>query len=535
MNRYDRLARKRPLTFILLSISIALVPIAAQAADSASAAINPYVAPPQITGFGTAPAGAAAGPATCSIGAAGPYHAPGCVPPRLGSSGLASSSDQAPLGYYLVPSVSVGAFYSDNINLAPDASRRSDTATILTPSLKACTYGSRLRATFDYTGQAIHYSQPPPDNKYFNQFNGTLVSFLYPGHLYFDASGSYGQTVINPGQAYAGNNVFLTGNRTNVWSYRLSPYWRQGLGGLGRAELRYAYGRTLYGDSSLSGSRSYTTTFDLTNPSDTAVWTWHLHWKTSRVKYDQGAQTQYFDDAYLSVGYLLFPNLQLLAKGGVETQYEPDGTVKRYGSRYGSAGFRYASGFASLAASYGWRYFGHVWSVDASYRLPRLLFAASYAETTTDTALQAAQTTQSGVIVPLNQPQIINAYISKRASGSMTYLMPRSRLVFTAYDERRYYRPSSIGHDRTTGGSVDWKWRYNTLTTVNASFSRERLTTVQTPDSPDFINQAGLGITRMLLPNLELSLNLLRQSRSSHIEANTYTANSAAIQLTAQF
>ncbi|APZ43494.1 hypothetical protein BW247_10665 [Acidihalobacter ferrooxydans] len=441
------------------------------------------------------------------------------------------------MGYYLSPAISLGEFYSDNINLAPDASRRSDSATIITPSLQGCTVGSRLRAQFSYTGQAIHYAQGTPKDKYYNRFNGSLNSVLYADHLFFDASGSYGQTVINPGQAYSGNNVFLTGNRTNVWSYQLSPYWRQGVGPLGTAILRYDYGQTGYADSSLSGSRTYTTTFDLTNPNDTVAWSWHLHWKTSRVKYAQNNQVQHFDDAYLSLGYLLFPNLQLIAKGGVETEYQPDGTVNRYGSRYGSAGFKYSNGFASLAVTYGWQYFGHVWSVDTSYRTPNLLFAASYAETTTDTALvQSSQSSnQPGAIVPLNQPQITNAYISKRASGSVTYLMSRSQIALTAYDERRYYRPSSLGHDRTTGATLGWNWKYNALTAVNASFSRERLTTVQTPGTADFINQTSVGITRMLMPNLKLSFNVLRQTRSSHIEANTYTANSAAIQLTAQF
>ncbi len=518
----------------LFALAFGFAPIQSMAADLGRGGIDGYTAPPQVPGFPLESPRQGYVRSSGSNAAARP-QAPSCNPPVFGAQAGDPAAKPPSLGYYLSPSISVGEFYSDNINLAPDSARRSDSATILTPSLKGCTAGSRLRAQFDYSAQAIHYARETPKDKYYNRFNGTLNSALYPDHLYFDASGSYGQTVINPGQPYSGNDVFITRNRTNTWNYQLSPYWRQGLGRVGLAVLRYDYGRTGYSDSSLSGSRSFSAAFDLTNPPDSLAWSWHLHWKTSRVKYDQGGDVQHFDNAYLSLGYLLFPNLQLLAKGGLETEYQPDGTVKRYGSHYGSAGFKYANGFASLAVTYGWQYFGHVWSIDASYRLPRLLFGASYAETTTSTSLQAAQTTQSGAIVPLNQPQIINAYISKRASGSMTYLMPRSRLVFTAYDERRYYRPSSIGHDRTTGGSVDWKWRYNTLTAVNASFSRERLTTVQTPDSPDFINQASLGITRMLLPNLELSLNLLRQSRSSHIEANTYTANSAAIQLTAHF
>ena len=495
-------------------------------------------------------------PSTTSSGSVGIYSGsslanalPQPTPGALGSclpaqsnQGVGYDAQPAPeLSRYLQPSVSLAEMYSDNFELAPKGKTRSNYATVLRPGISGCSVGSRLYTTFDYSAQLIRYASNPPKNKVYNQFKGALKADLYANHLFLDANGKYGQSVIDPMSVYSTDNVFATtSNRTNVWTSSVSPYWKQSLGALGLATLRYTYGRVVYTDTSLEGSKNWGGSFNLISPSSNPDWSWALNWKSSRVKHDGSGNVDYFDSASLQVGYQLFYNLKLLATGGVENDYKPDGTVKRYGSHFWNAGFQWANTYSSLKVLYGHRFFGHSWSVDATYNARALRFGMGYTETPSVNSLQqteanSVQTTSTTPIVPLNQLQNTSIYVNKRWNANVTYLMSRSQLNVGLFDDRKYYRPESLGEDRTSGGSIGWLWQVSARTKMNASFNRERLLSRLTPNSADFMNTASLGLSYSLLTNAELSFVLNRQTRRSYTETNNYTANSALLQLSATF
>lgn len=464
-----------------------------------------------------------------------------CVPVQPFAT-LGSESQSPPeLSRYLQPSVSIAEVYSDNFELVPDNKARSNYATVLRPGLSGCSVGSRLYTTFDYSAQLIRYAHNPPKNQVYNQFKGALKADLYANHLFLDLNGKYGQSVINPMTVYSTNNVFATtSNRTNVWTSSVSPYWKQDLGRLGLATFRYTYGRVVYTNTSLSGSRNWGKSFRLVSPSSNVDWSWTLDWNSNRIKHDGTGKSDYFDSASLQLGYQLFYNLKLLATGGVENDYKPDGTVDRYGSHFWNAGFQWANQFSSLQVLYGHRFFGHSWAVNANYHARAVHLGMGYTETPTVSSLQqieaaATSTTTATPVTPLNQLQNTSIYVDKRWTANVTYLMSRSQINVGLFDDRKYYRPVSLGEDRTSGGSVAWLWQMTARTKVNASFNRERLVSAQVPDSADLMNTANLGVTYALLTNTELSFVLNRQTRHSYIAANNYTANSAVLQLSATF
>jgi hypothetical protein len=513
----------------LLASPMALPSLARAASDSSAASGGGTV----TVDSGIGAVNALAPPAPGALGS--------CVPVQPLAT-LGSDSQPAPaLSKFLQPSVSLAEVYSDNFELVPDSAARSNYATVLRPGLSGCSVGSRLYTTFDYSAQLIRYARNPPKDQVYNQFKGALKADLYGNHLFLDANGKYGQSVIDPMAVYSTNNVFsTTSNRANVWTSSVSPYWKQSLGRLGLATLRYSYGRVVYTNTSLNGSKNWTKSFHLVSPSSNVDWSWTLDWKSTRVKYDDTGKTDYFDNASLRLGYQLFYNVKLLATGGVENDYKPDGTVDRYGSHFWNAGFQWANPFSSLQVLYGHRFFGHSWAVNAGYHARALQLRMGYTETPTVSSLQqveaaTAPAVTAGPVTPLNQLQNTSLYIDKRWTTNVTYLMSRSRLNVGLFDDRKYYRPESLGEDRTSGGSVGWFWQATARTRVNASFNRERLVSRLTPDSTDLMNTASLGATYALLTNTELSFILNRQTRHSYIEANNYTANSALLQLSATF
>jgi hypothetical protein len=512
---------------VLLALPIAL-PSSAQAASGGSAE----------SGSGTVTVDSGIG-AVNALAPPAPGALGSCVPEQPLAT-LGSDSQQAPaLSKFLQPSVSLAEVYSDNFELVPDSAARSNYATVLRPGLSGCSVGSRLYTTFDYSAQLIRYARNPPKNQVYNQFKGELKADLYGDHLFLDANGKYGQSVIDPMAVYSTNNVFsTTSNRANVWTSSVSPYWKQSLGRLGLATLRYSYGRVVYTNTSLTDSKNWTKSFRLVSPSSNVDWSWTLDWKSTRVKYDDTGNTDYFDDASLQLGYQLFYNVRLLATGGVENDYKPDGTVDRYGSHFWNAGFQWSNPSSSLQVLYGHRFFGHSWAVNAAYRARALQLSMGYTETPTVSSLQqldAVSLTSATPVVPLNQLQNTSIYIDKRWTTNVTYLLSRSQIKAGLFDDRKYYRPESLGEDRTSGGSVSWLWQATARTKVNVSFNRERLVSRLTPDSTDFMNTASLGASYVLLTNAELSFILNRQTRRSYVESNNYTANSVLLQLSATF
>ena len=481
------------------------------------------------------------------LGTPSPGMMGNCVPRQLNTTVLSTSAtkqDYPQLAHYLQPYASFGELYSDNITLAPDGQKRSDFATVLTPGISGCTVGSRVQLNFDYAAEMIRYATNPPDNKVYNQFTGNLHADLYSDHLFFDSNTSYGQAVIDPLAPYSTSNVFATTtNRVNVWSSRYSPYWVQSLGPLGIARLRYTYGRVVYtggGDSRLNNSRNWSKSFVLNSPSSNVGWSWMANWLSSRVKQEGDGTTNYFDTASLQLGYQIFYNTRLLVTGGVETDYKPDGTVKRYGSRFWNAGLQWANPYASLKILYGHRFFGHSWLANGNYRTKSWNFGLAYTETPTVNSLQqtqqiSTQTTSALAVTPLNQLQNTSVFVDKQWSANATYLMSRSHVNFGVFDQRKEYRPVSLGNDRTTGGSVGWGWQMSARTKVNANFNRERLLSGSNPNISDFLNTSSFGISYAVLTNAELSFVVTRQTRRSPIYVNTYTANSALVQISAIF
>lgn len=465
-----------------------------------------------------------------------------CVPPSR-TSFLAGGSDNTPaLGAYLLPELGLKEFYTDNIYLAPPGGEKSNSATIVSPGIRGCTVGSVLQANFDYMGEGVKYAQNPPANSFFNHVNGDFHALVFPGHLFLDGNTSYGQTAINPFEAYSSNNAYAVGNnRTNIWTSSLTPYWVQSFGPLGLGTLRYTYGRVEYNNSSIYNSTSYGESFILNNPSQNTDWTWTLNWSTNTVRYGRLDRNVYFDNAYITLGYQLTRHFRLLGTEGVEDNYLANGDIQRYGSRYWNAGFAWQDLRFSLEALWGRRFFGNSLSVSANYHTPSVSVGVQYTEMPVVEATQAstfyagniAQTSTYNITAPLNQSQYVNAYLNKRLQGNFTYRFSASSLSLTAYDEQNDYFINQLGSYRLRGGTVTWNWPISERSQLATSFQRRSI--IQDNLAPYFTNYGSVIWTYLVTPVTHLSFTLARQSAQSVNIFQRYAADSATLQLNTVF
>ncbi|MDG4552738.1 MAG: TIGR03016 family PEP-CTERM system-associated outer membrane protein [Candidatus Competibacter sp.] len=225
-------------------------------------------------------------------------------------------------GWQVVPRISVGATYSDNINLVAEDTK-GDMVFQVDPGISVRKQGGRLNLRLDYTAQGLFYS----DNGDANQINNNLLAFgtakLYQNNLFLDAYGSVSQVpIVSSGRVDAGglgsdggslsslglfnnialnilprsvdvlnpigifSNIALTDNEATQSAFGISPYWRQNIGGWAEALLRYRYDDVSYSgsdnltndQSQLFDSQINSVEFNLTSGHNFDVLKWSLNY-----------------------------------------------------------------------------------------------------------------------------------------------------------------------------------------------------------------------------------------------------------------
>lgn len=155
----------------------------------------------------------------------------------------------------IVPTLSVGETYTDNLALTPDASKQADWVTQVTPGISIAATGARLKLNATYAPQVNYYARGQQDNQIYQQLNAIGNAELAKQLLFVDAGANVAQQNVSLLGPLTNSNVNTTGNRATVGTYFVSPYLRRDFGSDVQAEARFAYSVANSDDqSSLSDS-----------------------------------------------------------------------------------------------------------------------------------------------------------------------------------------------------------------------------------------------------------------------------------------
>ncbi|HHS84137.1 MAG TPA: TIGR03016 family PEP-CTERM system-associated outer membrane protein [Gammaproteobacteria bacterium] len=144
------------------------------------------------------------------------------------------------------PSLKTGVSLSDNAGLVSDnglpafGKRRHDIISEVTPGLWLKGAGSRYRLNAVYRMQNLFYAQQKQYDVTNNQLEAVGDGEIFRDHLFFDAEVYNYQ---NPLYAYPGipADYYLPGNRADITTLKLSPYFRKDFGNTARMVMRYTY------------------------------------------------------------------------------------------------------------------------------------------------------------------------------------------------------------------------------------------------------------------------------------------------------
>ncbi|MET0321894.1 MAG: TIGR03016 family PEP-CTERM system-associated outer membrane protein [Duganella sp.] len=482
----------------------------------------------------------------------------------------------AAVDWTVVPTVRVRESYTDNVNLAPPAQAQGELSTEFSPGIALDVHdGPRLQLALSYAWHAVTYQRRRGRSDH--QLDASAHAEVLPGWLYLGARSNislqnisgFGPRQLDPAQDAS--------NSQTVRAHSFSPYLQHYFRGLATATLRYDVqrvdsGRLLQVTSDAANLR-------LLGDNGGRGWNWDLMLDRRHVD-DSALAPVTMSDAALTLSYPVNSTLGAFATGGYE-QKDYHATSRQPEGKYWSAGGNWApSPRTRVSASFGRRYFGRTYALDAAYRMRSMAWTVTYHEDITtmhaqffsiapaglsdflyqlwETKIPDPQKRLQSIKVFLLISQMLGTdgnvnffshryYLQKSLRVASVYSGTRGALAFNlARTDRTAQTSSAVDsiltgpdeltlEDRTrqSAAQAGWNWRLSARTgvTVGASHSRAQSLTTGRQDRNSVLSAT---FSHQLRPGLGADIHL-RHSRHASNAGGNYRENGVGAAVTAAF
>jgi len=456
--------------------------------------------------------------------------------------------------WFITPSLQLSEIYSDNINLSPAGSEKGEFLTQVNPAISILRTGGRTNLNLTYRLQNIINQGGSGGVNIHNQLFAIGTSELVRNRLFLNASSTIGQqNIVNTGRVTTGN-INATGNRTDVYTFSLSPVWTPQFSGYANGAVRLGYNLVNTSAAVTGTSNTYSVNAQLQSGYKFSNIYWRMGYNDSysdrslggnvRFRSYNGEIRYYFSRRYAVIfsagnasnsflsntntnqngtyylaGLAWTPSRKLRMEGGygknlqyVQVQVAPTLRTNML------VRFRHSDVGTNT---------GNVWNARITHLTGRTNWQASYSENTTTTQQlllnqnpfnQATSNITTGLSVTSNlglpslTPQVI---VRKLAQGSVSMVTGRSTLNLTLFHSRRKFQVS-LTKDNSIGVIGSWNWRFSTRTNSRLQLSWNRNTTSgapltmlnQNPNRRNNIYNISLRLTRNIADYLNVAKNI---------------------------
>ena len=479
------------------------------------------------------------------------------------------------------PRITVGAIYTDNLRLEP-SNEEDDVAAEITPGISVRADGNRLDASLDYQMENYVFYENSNANNTAHQLNATAAAELSKNFLFLDASSAAGQAIIDADETISLNN-FNTGggNRTDFYSYTLSPHIQNHFGGYADSALRYTYSQLNYDEGASDSTRNGVDARLVSGRRFKQV-AWFANYSYDNFAYDDSSrQDTTYENADGEIRHGLSKDFSLVAQGGyanndIQTSRSDDDN----GAYWAVGGFWQSSRFWSLEALTGHNLTtatvglyptvrtsllvnyrdrdvglnpGKVWTVSFNHRTRRTTWSARYFEDTTTEQQRRQDTINAffgvdpitGEVNPDPQPGDVVVPVQtevsslsdeveerKRASGTFGMNTGKSGVRVSVFHQNREGLDSGV-EEKTQGVTGAWNWRFASRTNSILSGFFERITGDDRNDRDLWYIDAS--IIRRISRKLRGSLEYRFTRQDSDVDQGDYDENHVIARLTATF
>ena len=491
-------------------------------------------------------------------------------------------SPSAMAEWKFTPTVDLRANYSDNVNLAREELAKAQFYTELAPGFSLINNSPRWKMRSTYQRSFFWAAKDDVQNtrKSAQNLNGAINGRLIDELLFFDADAHIGQQAISAFGPQVNNNNYSSANRTEVRSWRASPYLRHRFGNAANLELRYARDSVDTGRVGMGSSDGDTVSLNLSSGPTFRRVGWGLTANHSKVK-DSIAPESNIDNANLSLRYLLGSTFTATASAGYD-RYDYQSLGGKTAGRSLTAGFQWTpSGRTSLTANAGRRYYGSTYYLNAQHRSRGTVWSINYNDaittsraqfllpSTIDTASMLDSLLTATIPDPAKRAAAVQAYINatglppsladninyfsnrftlqKQLQASVALNSARTTTVFSLYNTRREAL-SSIQTDSVLTGSQNanlndntrqygvnamLNWRINSrssfILNLNSGKSISNSTGLETDN-----DAVRIGVTTQFTPRLRGLLELRHVTGSTLGGLSDYVENGLSATLSMQ-
>lgn len=274
----------------------------------------------------------------------------------------------------IVPRISIMETLTDNVRLT-NSGKQSELISEVSPGINISNQVGRLKVYLDYALSEIVYANNSSPGRSQNALNtfGTLEAV--DNWAYLDFNGSISQQTISAFGPQSIDNTSINANRTEVSTYRISPYVRGRLGSLANYEARYSRAVT----SSEAAGPSGVTTVDgvviISGSSPFEKLGWSADASQQSIDYSAGRPTE-TDRLNLQLSFAVTPQFSVFVNGGREANNYTSVDKKSYGTS--GYGVNWAvSETTTVSASRGHRSFGDTHNYSFEHRTARTVWRFS--------------------------------------------------------------------------------------------------------------------------------------------------------------
>ena len=283
-----------------------------------------------------------------------------------------------------VPTLDLRETYTDNVALQPEDRAQGQFVTEITPGFLLKHSGPRLTVNARY--QLQYFATQDHDisgtNRVARQLQAEARGKVIDDFLYFDANAARAQQNISPFGQIVTNNNYASANRTEVTTWRVSPYLVHRFGTTANAELRYARDSVDAGRTGLGSTDGNTLSFNLNSGTAYRTLGWGLALSQQEINSDV-ANDSTIKTANGNLRYKVAPTLDLTAVLGYDS-YDYQTLGGATGGRAWNAGFAWTpSHRTSLTATLGHRYYGPSRALKALHRSRHTSWSINYDDSVT--------------------------------------------------------------------------------------------------------------------------------------------------------
>jgi uncharacterized protein (PEP-CTERM system associated) len=475
----------------------------------------------------------------------------------------------------IVPEVTIGETYTDNVELAPSANAASSWVTTITPSIRMERTGPRLTAFLSYRLQSQTYSSQSRLNEIQNFLSSRLTFEAIEDFLFTDARASISQENRSAFAASSTtDSASRNANRIETRTYQVSPFVRGRLGTGAIYQFRVNGTQTETETAEFPTTRTVEWVGRVRNASTGARLGWRADVNSLTIRNAiVGERVDSRGSGTLT--YMIEPGFTLSGTAGVErTDFAtPD---KRTKATYGG-GVEYSpSPRTQFAAVYERRFFGSSQNLLATHRTPRTAWRFSSTRDVTVLPNQLAASGSGTTFALLNDllaasvadpiarqdavrrrfedtgstaPAAAGGFlaasplISRTNEGSVTILGVRNTVrVDAGRTERRSFGSVPVGIVGSSSSSdikqdranVTWSYRLSPLSALTYTVSELRTKGFSSLDPRTKEDFQSLFLTTRLSENTRASFGA-RHTRFRGLAATSYSENAVVASLTYRF